>query len=101
MLRGLELTADDVLRRAIIQALMCHFELSIEAIEEAYLINFREYFAPELQDLKEMEAAGLLTVGEDWISVLPAGRLLVRAIAMAFDAHLRASREGRRYSRVI
>lgn len=101
VLRGLELTADDVLRRAIIQALMCHFELSIEAIEEAYLIKFREYFARELQDLKEMEAAGLLAVSDDWISVLPAGRLLVRAIAMVFDAHLRASREGRRYSRVI
>ena len=39
VLRGIELTADDLLRRAIIQALMCHFELSIESIEIAHLID--------------------------------------------------------------
>lgn len=101
VLRGLELTADDLLRRAIIQALMCHFELSIEAIEVAHLIDFHRYFAQELEDLKEMETAGLLRVEGDWITILPPGRLLVRAIAMVFDRYLRESREGRRYSRVI
>ena len=55
VLRGIELTADDLLRRAIIQALMCHFELSMRSIEIAYLINFREYFAEELADLQDME----------------------------------------------
>jgi oxygen-independent coproporphyrinogen III oxidase len=49
ILRGIELTADDVLRRAIIQALMCHFELSIESIEIAHLIDFKEYFSAELE----------------------------------------------------
>lgn len=101
VLRGIELTADDLLRRAIIQALMCHFELSIESIEIAHLINFREYFAEELADLKEMEAAGLVKLDGDWLSVEPAGRLLVRGIAMVFDRYLRADRERARYSRVI
>ena len=59
-MRGLELTADDLLRRSIIQALMCHFELSIEAIEIAHLIDFRKYFAGELVDLAEMAQAGLI-----------------------------------------
>jgi coproporphyrinogen III oxidase-like Fe-S oxidoreductase len=40
--RGIELNADDLLRRSIIQSLMCHFELSIESIEIAHLIDFRE-----------------------------------------------------------
>ncbi|TAH44848.1 MAG: oxygen-independent coproporphyrinogen III oxidase [Betaproteobacteria bacterium] len=101
VLRGIELTADDLLRRAVIQALMCHFELSMQSIEIAHLINFREYFAEELQDLKDMQKAGLLKVEGDWISVLPAGRLLVRGIAMVFDRYLRADRERTRYSRVI
>lgn len=101
VLRGVELTADDLLRRAIIQALMCHFELSIESIEIAHLINFREYFADELADLKDMETAGLVKVEGDWISVQPGGRLLVRGIAMVFDRYLRADRERARYSRVI
>ena len=101
VLRGIELTADDLLRRAIIQALMCHFELSIESIEIAHLIKFSDYFADELEDLRAMEAAGLVQVSDEWISVLPPGRLLVRGIAMLFDRYLRADRERARYSKVI
>jgi oxygen-independent coproporphyrinogen-3 oxidase len=99
--RGIELNADDILRRSIIQALMCHFELSIESIESAHLINFKEYFAAELADLKELEAGGLVKVDKDWISVLPPGRMLVRAISMVFDRYLRADRQRTRYSKVI
>ncbi len=99
--RGIELNADDVLRRSIIQALMCHFELSIESIESAHLIDFRQYFADELEDLKEMERAGLLRVDRDWITVLPPGRMLVRVISMVFDRYLRADRQRTRYSKVI
>ncbi|MCK2127458.1 oxygen-independent coproporphyrinogen III oxidase [Thauera aromatica] len=101
VLRGIELTADDLLRRAIIQALMCHFELSMQSIEIAHLVDFRDYFAEELADLKEMEKAGLVKIEGDWITVQPAGRLLVRGIAMVFDRYLRADRERARYSRVI
>ena len=101
VLRGIELTADDLLRRSIIQALMCHFELSIESVEIAHLIQFHEYFAEELNDLREMAKAGLVKVEDDCITVLPAGRLLVRGIAMVFDRYLRADRERARYSKVI
>ncbi len=99
--RGIELNADDILRRAIIQALMCHFELSIESIESAHLIDFKRYFAAELEDLREMQAAGLVKVDDEWITVLPPGRMLVRAISMAFDRYLRADRQRTRYSKVI
>ncbi|MDR0234490.1 MAG: oxygen-independent coproporphyrinogen III oxidase [Zoogloeaceae bacterium] len=99
--RGIELSADDILRRAIIQALMCHFELSIESIESAHLIDFKTYFAAELADLQEMQAAGLVRVEGDWITVLPPGRMLVRVIAMVFDRYLRADRQRVRYSKVI
>ncbi len=101
VLRGVELTADDLLRRSIIQALMCHFELSIEAIEIAHLVKFSEYFADELGDLREMAKAGLVKVDDEWITVLPPGRLLVRGIAMLFDRYLRVDRERARYSKVI
>ena len=99
--RGIELSADDILRRAIIQALMCHFELSIESIESAHLIDFKSYFAAELADLQEMQAAGLVRVENDWITVLPPGRMLVRVISMVFDRYLRADRQRKRYSKVI
>ncbi len=99
--RGIELSADDILRRSIIQALMCHFELSIESIESSHLIDFHKYFAAELEDLKEMEHAGLLKVEREWITVLPPGRMLVRIISMVFDRYLRADRQRTRYSKVI
>jgi oxygen-independent coproporphyrinogen-3 oxidase len=98
--RGVELNADDILRRAIIQALMCHFELSIESIESAHLIDFKRYFAAELEDLNAMQAAGLLKIDAEWITVLPPGRMLVRVIAMVFDRYLRADQR-MRYSKVI
>lgn len=101
VLRGIELSADDVLRRAVIQGLMCHFELSMESIEIAHLIRFEDYFAAELAELREMADAGLLEIADGWITVKPAGRLLVRVIAMVFDRYLRADRERARYSKVI
>ena len=99
--RGIELNADDLLRRSIIQSLMCHFELSIESIEIAHLIDFKQHFATELEDLREMVEAGLVRIDDRWISVLPKGRMLVRAISMVFDRYLRADRQRTRYSKVI
>jgi oxygen-independent coproporphyrinogen-3 oxidase len=101
VLRGIEASPDDLLRRSIIQALMCHFEVSIEALEIAHVIDFQEYFKEEIPDLKEMEDAGLLRLSDRWITVLPPGRLLVRAIAMVFDRYLRHARQTARYSKVI
>jgi oxygen-independent coproporphyrinogen-3 oxidase len=101
VMRGIELNADDLLRRSIIQALMCQFELSIESLEIAYLIDFNKYFAVELESLREMEQAGLLKITPQWISIEPRGRLLVRAIAMVFDRYLRKDQERKRYSKVI
>jgi oxygen-independent coproporphyrinogen-3 oxidase len=99
--RGLELTADDLARRAVIQALMCHFRVSIESIELAHLIDFRDYFAAELADLARFEADGLVEIGPEWITVTPRGRLLVRAICMSFDRYLRERERRASYSRVI
>ena len=47
-----------VLRRFIIQMLMCNFELSIRSLEEAYPIKFDAYFALELEQLKESVPKG-------------------------------------------
>ncbi|HEY5637978.1 MAG TPA: oxygen-independent coproporphyrinogen III oxidase [Burkholderiales bacterium] len=99
--RGLELSQDDLLRRAVIQALACHFRLSIEAIEDAYLIDFRAYFATEMSDLEGLRDAGLVDLQPDWIVVTPRGRLMVRTVCMVFDHYLRTRTERARYSKVI
>ena len=99
--RGVKLTSDDLVRRAVIQALACHFRVSIESIELAYLVEFGKYFADELKELKILERDGLVENAADWIVVTPRGRLLVRAICMAFDRYLRETRERAAYSKVI
>ena len=99
--RGIELNADDILRRSIIQSLMCHFELSMAAVEQAHGLDFETYFARELAALQTHVDAGLLSIVDRRIVVLPPGRMLVRAISMVFDQFLYADRESKRYSKVI
>jgi oxygen-independent coproporphyrinogen-3 oxidase len=98
--RGVELGADDLLRREVISQLICHFVLDIPALEQRHGIRFEDYFAVERQELARMQADGLLVADDRRIEVLPAGRLLIRNICMVFDRYLREQRE-RRYSRVI
>ena len=99
--RGIELSTDDLVRRAVIQALACHFRVSLESIELAYLVDFKSYFAAELKDLRRLQADGLVDLSDEWISVTPRGRLLVRVICMVFDRYLREARARASYSKVI
>lgn len=101
VLRGIELTADDLVRRAVIQGLACHFMISKEAIEIGHLVDFDGYFATELVMLEAFEADGLVELDGDWIHVTPQGRLLVRAVCMVFDRYLRHTEQRSRYSRVM
>jgi oxygen-independent coproporphyrinogen-3 oxidase len=99
--RGIELSADDLVRGAVIQALICNFRLSIESIELSWLIDFRRTFAAELRELRRLQDDGLVEVGDEWIVVTPKGRLLVRAVCMVFDRYLRAAQARASYSKVI
>lgn len=101
VMRGIELDADDLLRRAVIQALSCRFSVSREAISTAHLVDFDRYFATEMRELRAMGDEGLVEIDEEWIHVTARGRLLVRAICMVFDKHLRASQQRATYSRVM
>jgi oxygen-independent coproporphyrinogen-3 oxidase len=98
--RGVLLDMDDLVRRSVIMALMCHFEVSKEAIETAHLVKFDEYFQRELASLSDLVEAGLVEVDDEWIMVTPKGKLLVRAIAMRFDRYLKLDQRTRSYSRV-
>lgn len=100
-MRGIELTADDLLRRCVIQSLMCQFELSVEAIEEAYLVDFKQYFKTEIAALDTLQKDGLIEWDGAWITVTPRGRIMVRAVAMIFDRHLQHDRQRATFSKLI
>jgi oxygen-independent coproporphyrinogen-3 oxidase len=80
---------------------MCQFELSIAAIEEAYLIEFKQYFRPEIAALEVLRKDGLIDWDGDWITVTPRGRIMVRAVAMIFDRHLQHDRQRATFSKLI
>jgi len=100
--RGLAPNADDRLRAELIESLMCRCALEFSGLEWKHGIRFREYFASELAALEPMARDGLVRVAETRLEVTPAGRYLLRAIAMVFDAYQAAAPgEQVRHSRVI
>ncbi|MFD1120988.1 oxygen-independent coproporphyrinogen III oxidase [Methylophilus flavus] len=101
IVRGLALSRDDLIRRAVIMAIMCHGELSYESIELSYMTNFREYFKYELQQLLEKEKQGLVILEEDGIKVTDMGWFFIRAIALVFDRYLQHDANRARFSKIL
>jgi oxygen-independent coproporphyrinogen-3 oxidase len=99
ILRGFQLNDDDVLRRQVIQDLMCRFALELSD----YGVDFKTYFADEMPDLDNMAKLGLI----EWnalsgsLKVTPKGRFLIRNIAMIFDYHLRHKETQAKYSQTV
>ena len=101
VVRGLAVTRDDLLRRAVIMALMCQGRVDFESIALAHMVDVREVFAAELVRLRELEQLGLVQISEQEIQVTATGWYFVRAIAMVFDRHLRSDQLRERFSRII
>jgi oxygen-independent coproporphyrinogen-3 oxidase len=101
--RGHLLNRDDRIRRAVIRTLMCRGELDLREIGERFDIDAQSYFAAELERLAPLAADGLIGIGPGRLQVTPLGRLLVRAIAMQFDAYQGRETSGRapRFSRIV
>ncbi len=101
VVRGLALSRDDLVRRAVIMALMCQGSLQYESIELAYMIDFKSYFAAELEALKELEKSGMVVLEDAGIQVTDFGWFFVRAVAMLFDRYLQTDRNRARFSKII
>ena len=101
VLRGLQLTKEDQLRRYIIQRLTCYFMLDTVQVGDRFKIDFGRHFVEELTSLESMAEDGLLELSEHQIRVLPKGRLLIRNICMTFDVSLRDKSARQRFSKVI
>ena len=101
IVRGYHSSADDLLRRDIIQQLVCHFYLDTDQIARNWEIDFNRRFARELAMLETMQRDGLVKIESNEIIVLEPGRLLVRNICMVFDRYQQQSRVGKAFSRTI
>lgn len=101
VVRGLALSRDDIVRRAVIMAIMCQGALEYEAIELAYMLDFKSYFANEMEALKALEKTDMLVLEEDGLQVTDTGWFFVRAVAMVFDKHLQTDRNRARFSKIL
>lgn len=98
--RGVLLSDDDRLRKAVIMALMANFKLDIKEIEREFKIDFREYFKQDLKALEEYNE--FVSVENDFIKVNETGSMLIRNIAMCFDAYLKnISEEKKVFSKTL
>jgi len=101
VVRGLAPTRDDLVRRGMVMALMCQGSLDFESLSDAWLVDVRTAFAPELQALCPLADDGLVVIDADGVTVTPLGWYFVRSIAMVFDRYLQADSARARYSRVL
>jgi oxygen-independent coproporphyrinogen-3 oxidase len=98
--RGYIMTAEDQIRRTTIMRLMCDLGLDYPAMSKLLGLDFKEHFAREIESLDDMEADGLVVKTPQGLIVSDLGRLLIRNIAMRFDAYA-GSRKENRFSRTI
>jgi len=99
--RGVEIDEDDLLRRAVIMQLICHFNLNFAEIASKYNIDFHTYFADEISRLAVMSEDGLIEMNSQSIQVTNKGRLLIRNVCMIFDRYLNNPQNNQRFSKAI
>lgn len=99
---GYRMTDDDRVRKHVIMRLMCDLELDTRSVEKKFGIDFEDYFAPSLAALRQFIDDGLVTSEPGMIRIVGAGRLLLRNIAMCFDAYLESmAKEKKLFSRTV
>ena len=98
--RGYQLNDDDRLRREVISDLMCHGRIDFARIEARHGICFKDYFADSLARLDQHVADRLLRIEDAALQLMPQGCLMLRSVAMAFDAYLGDSQKGN-FSRTV
>ncbi|MFG5777903.1 oxygen-independent coproporphyrinogen III oxidase [Comamonas sp. J-3] len=101
VVRGLALGRDDMLRRCVIMSLMCQGTVVLESVEQSWLVDFRQYFAAELEQLQPLVEQGLVEITPEAINVTELGWYFVRGVAMVFDKYLQADRTRARFSKII
>jgi oxygen-independent coproporphyrinogen III oxidase len=98
--KSLVLTREDALRRDVIADLLCNLRVDYPRIERRHDVSFVDHFADALESLAPMEDDGLVIRSKRSLEVTEEGRILVRNVAMAFDAYL-APATGPKFSQTI
>lgn len=85
--RGIALSDDDRLRRAIIERLMCDLKVDLDLVAAPFKRSARD-FGRELSSLAPLADRGLVNCNGAIIAVPPSARAAVRLVCAAFDTYL-------------
>jgi len=85
--RGIAISDDDRLRRAVIERVMCDMAADLDAIAAACGDPVHDW-TPEIAALQQLEQDGLVALDGVTLRVRPEGRQLVRVVASVFDTYL-------------
>jgi oxygen-independent coproporphyrinogen-3 oxidase len=100
--KGIILNQDDMIRQDVIMELMSNFKIDVKRFENNHQIEFYKYFDNVKSDLQELVNDNLVTITDESISVSETGTMLIRNIAMVFDAYLKKIPEDkRRFSKTV
>lgn len=97
----LPLSPEDKVRRKVIMQIMCRAAINYDDFNGVTGLNFPEFFAEELDRLKQMEADGLVLLLNNQLKITDRGRLFVRNIAMVFDEYLRKKNHKPAFSKTV
>lgn len=89
--KGMDLSADDRLRREVIQRIMCTYRLRFADVERDFGAPFDETFPGVRDRLAKLATDGAIDLGPDGFELTSAGRVFVRNVCMPFDAYLQKS----------
>jgi oxygen-independent coproporphyrinogen-3 oxidase len=101
VVRGMQRSRDDRLRRSVIMHMMCNLELPYNLTVEEFGVDVREALGPELQRMTPYINEGFLTLEPQRMLVTPLGRFFIRNICMEFDAYLHTSGDKPLFSKTI
>jgi oxygen-independent coproporphyrinogen-3 oxidase len=101
--KGVILCDDDVLRREIIQSILCQRRLDIDALQSRHGLIFTDYFAEAIPALLDMQTDNLLILSDKELLVTEKGFSFMRNICMVFDKYVAEHLQGRavRYSKTL
>jgi oxygen-independent coproporphyrinogen-3 oxidase len=85
---GYRMTRDDHIRKDVIMQMMCNLDIDKRRVEREFAIDFEDYFFDDLLKLRPFIEQGLVENDADKVRVTGSGLLIIRNVAMCFDAYL-------------
>ena len=76
-------------------------QLSFEEFGAKHSIDFRTYFAAEIERMQPLADDGLIDLDQSGVNITQKGRLLLRSIAMVFDRYINQAQNDNRFSKAI